>query len=84
MERILERPQDSVVIVGTARNGSEGVVDVKIRNRRFQKNKSFCSPPRIISILCIVIMVQVQSSSCLLHHQLEKVVLVRSEPLSSS
>ena len=60
MERMLDRqPQESVVIVG-ARKGSE-VVDVKIRNRRFAKseNKSLCSPPKIISILCIVIMVQV-------------------------
>ena len=60
MERILDRqPQESVVMVG-GRKGSE-VVDVKIRNRRFAKseNKSFCSPPKIISILCIVIMVQV-------------------------
>ena len=60
MERKLDRqPQESVVIVG-GRKGSE-VVDVKIRNRRFAKseNKSICSPPKIISILCIVIMVQV-------------------------
>ena len=60
MERMLDRqPQESVVIVG-GRKGSE-VVDVKIRNRRFAKseNKSICSPPKIISILCIVIMVQV-------------------------
>ena len=61
MERILDRqPQESVVMVG-GRKGSE-VVDVKIRNnRRFanSENKSICSPPKIISILCIVIMVQV-------------------------
>ena len=61
MERILERqPQESVVMVG-GRKGSE-VVDVKIRNRRFAKSENkncVCSPPKIISILCIVIMVQV-------------------------
>ena len=60
MERILDRqPQESVVMVG-GRKGSE-VVDVKIRNRRFAKseNKSICSPPKIISLLCVVIMVQV-------------------------
>ena len=61
MERMLDRQaQESVVIVG-GRKGSE-VVDVKIRNRRFE-SKSICSPPKIISILCIVIMVQVNSSS---------------------
>ena len=61
MERILDRqPQESVVMVGRGRKGSEAV-DVKIRNRRFAKseNKSICSPPKIISLLCIVIMVQV-------------------------
>ena len=58
MERILDRqPQESVVMVGRGRKGSE-VVDVKIRNRRFE-NKSICSPSKIISLLCIVIMVQV-------------------------
>ena len=61
MERILDRqPQESVVIVG-GRKGSE-VVDVKIRNRRFAKSENkncVCSPPKIISVLCIVIMVQV-------------------------
>ena len=59
MERILDNgQQDSVVIVG-GRKGSE-VVDVKIRNRRFnENNKTICSPSKIISILCIVIMVQV-------------------------
>ena len=61
MERILDRqPQESVVMVG-GRKGSE-VVDVKIRNRRFE-SKSICSPLKIISLLCIVIMVQVHSSS---------------------
>jgi len=61
MERILDRqPQESMVIVG-GRKGSE-VVDVKIRNRRFAKSENkncICSPPKIISVLCIVIMVQV-------------------------
>ena len=61
MERMLDRqPQESVVIVG-GRKGSE-VVDVKIRNRRFAKSENkncVCSPPKIISVLCIVIMVQV-------------------------
>ena len=61
MERILDRqPQESMVIVGS-RKGSE-VVDVKIRNRRFAKSENkncVCSPPKIISVLCIVIMVQV-------------------------
>ena len=61
MEKILDRqPQESVVMVGRGRKGSE-VVDVKIRNRRFAKseNKSIYSPPKIISFLCVVIMVQV-------------------------
>ena len=60
MERMLDKQdrQESVVMVGGGK-GSEGV-DVKIRNRRFTKqSENFCSPPKIISVLCIVIMVQV-------------------------
>ena len=80
MERMLDRQaQESVVIVG-GRKGSE-VVDVKIRNRRFE-NKSICSPPKIISILCIVIMIQVHSSSSQMVIN-RSVVLIRLEPLSS-
>ena len=85
MERILERqPQESVVMVG-GRKGSE-VVDVKIRNRRFAKSENkncVCSPPKIISILCIVIMVQVYK--ILLERLVIKTsdVLIRLEHLSS-
>ena len=85
MERILERqPQESVVMVG-GRKGSE-VVDVKIRNRRFAKSENkncVCSPPKIISILCIVIMVQVYK--LLLERLVIKMsdVLIRLEHLSS-
>ena len=85
MERILERqPQESVVMVG-GRKGSE-VVDVKIRNRRFAKSENkncVCSPPKIISILCIVIMVQVYK--LLLVRLVIKTsdVLIRLEHLSS-
>ena len=85
MERILERqPQESVVMVG-GRKGSE-VVDVKIRNRRFAKSENkncVCSPPKIISILCIVIMVQVYK--LLLERLVIKTsdVLIRLEHLSS-
>ena len=85
MERILDRqPQESVVMVG-GRKGSE-VVDVKIRNRRFAKSENkncVCSPPKIISILCIVIMVQVYK--LLLERLVIKTsdVLIRLEHLSS-
>ena len=49
-----------MVMVGGGK-GSEGTtVDVRIRNRRFTKeSEHFCSPHKIISVLCIVIMVQV-------------------------
>ena len=58
MESPTERPQDSVVIVG-GRKGE--VVDIALRSKACYKvgGNSFCSPPKIISLLCLVIMIQV-------------------------
>ena len=59
MEAMLAKPNDSIVIVG-GRKGSEAV-DVIVKKKRFHKvtTKNFCSASRIISLLCLVIMVQV-------------------------
>ena len=52
VERMLERPHDSVVVLAPEGAG------VRLRNRRVDRSRAVCTAPRLIALLCLVILVQ--------------------------